>query len=82
MKKIEILITKELLSCDLRREEDDPCEIQRYDDPQKNRRGKPQGTEAHEPYEHGDSPCCLGLLKGKWSESPDLKIQAQDPGDR
>ena len=53
----------------------------RYDDPQKNRRGKPQGTEAHEPYEHGDSPCCLGLLKGKWPESPDLKIQAQDPGD-
>ena len=27
-----------------------------------------------------DSPCCLGFLKGKWPEGPDLKIQAQDPG--
>ena len=31
----------------------------------KDRRGKPQGTEAHEPDEHGDSPCCLGLLERK-----------------
>ena len=40
------------------------------------------GFDIRFPYEHGDSPCCLGFLKGKWPEGPDLKIQAQDPGDR
>ena len=64
------------LSCNLRGEEDDPREIQRYDDPQKDRSGEPQSPETYEPDEYGDGSCCLGFPEREWSEGPDLKIKA------